>query len=267
MRAVETTWLVKFGRHRGALTGCNADIFISQPKSQRVRNNNRNRRSSETTALAANAPQLLIAGSSSLNVLPRRFRRSLRYAETFSLSTGAAGILGTAQVMRLNSCFDPNFTGTGHQPYGFDQLAAFFQSYIVHACRYRLICSTIGGTPEVAVAFQVLPTGTNFISGTTVDAATEKSMAVVFPVGPSGNARTREVSGAVKIHQVMGVSPEQYANDLPQFAAAVSANPTTACYLEVCIGSYSGSAGETLAVQIVMDFDVEFFQPVTMAQS
>lgn len=267
MRAGETTLLVKFGSHRGAFTGSNAATFLFPNSNKSTRTRKTKVRASNDAILARNAPQLLIAGTSTYNVLPRRWRGNLRYAETFSLSTGAAGILGTSQVMRLNSVYDPNSTGTGHQPYGYDQLSAFYQSYIVHACRYRLICSTIGGTPEVAVAFQVLPTGTNLLTGTSVDAATEKSMAVVFPVGPSGNARTREVSGAVQLYKVMGVTPQQYLNDLSQFAALISANPSTTLYLEVCIGSYSGTAGETLAVQIVLDYDVEFFQPVTMAQS
>ena len=31
----------------------------------------------------------------------------------------------------MNSLFDPNRTGTGHQPYGFDQLSTFYNRYYV----------------------------------------------------------------------------------------------------------------------------------------
>ena len=201
-------------------------------------------------------------------MLPRSFRTSLRYAETFSLTTGAAGIVGTVQTMFLNSLYDPNYTGTGHQPYGFDQLAAFFQQYIVHAARFQLITSTIGGTAEVCVAYQVFPTaGGVSIAGITSDAAAEKSTVSTFVAGSSGNVRARSVAGEVKMHQIFGLTKAQYAAQTDVYGAAVTSNPSLGAYLEVGIGSYNGTAGETLSVQIILDLEAEFWQPKTMPQS
>jgi len=42
-----------------------------------------------------------------------------------------------AQVYRINSLFDPNLTGTGHQPNYFDQLTAVYQQYCVVAARMK----------------------------------------------------------------------------------------------------------------------------------
>jgi hypothetical protein len=220
------------------------------------------------TANAMQSHALLLSGSLLMNVLPRTLRRTLRYAQTFSLTTGAAGLVGTVQSMMLNSCYDPNYSGTGHQPYGYDQIVQFYQQYFVHSCRYTLICNTIGGTAEVCVCLQIFPTaGGVSIAGISTDAATEKSTVSTFPVGSSGNVRTRSVSGEVKIAQIFGLTPAQYAAQTDVYGAAVTSNPSLGAYLEVGIGSYSGTAGESLAVQIILDQDVEFWQPKTLSQS
>ena len=212
--------------------------------------------------------QVLTSGSLLLNVLPRSHRTTLRYAETFSLATGAAGIIGSVQTMFLNSLYDPNSSGTGHQPYGFDQLVQFYQQYFVHSCRYQLICSTIGGTAEICVAMQIFPTaGGVTIAGISTDAATEKATVSTFVLGSSGNVRSRSVTGVVKMHQIFGLEPDQYRAQTDQYGAAVTTNPALGAYLEVGIGSYSGAASETAAIQIILDFDAEFWQPKTLAQS
>lgn len=210
----------------------------------------------------------MTAGSLLLNVLPRSLRRSLRYAETFSLTTGAAGIIGTVQTMFLNSLYDPNQSGTGHQPYGFDQIVQFYQQYFVHSVKYQLIATTIGGTAEVCVAMQLFPTaGGVSIAGITTDAATEKSTVSTFVAGSSGNVRARSLGGEVKMHQIFGLTPAQYAAQSDVYGAAVTTNPSLGAYLEVGIGSYNGTAGETLSVQIILEMDAEFWQPKTLAQS
>ena len=50
-------------------------------------------------------------------LVPLSRRGVLKYSETFTLTTGAGGTFGVDQVMKLNSLYDPDFTGGGHQPY------------------------------------------------------------------------------------------------------------------------------------------------------
>ncbi len=221
-----------------------------------------------STNIARNDPSMLIPGNIIFNVLPRMMRKQLRYAETFSLTTGTAGVIGTVQTMTLNNLYDPNQSGVGHQPYGFDQLTPFYGYYVVHNCRWRLLATTIGNTSEVCVAYQIYPAVSGVtIAGISVDAATEKSAVTTFNVGPSGNDRSRMVSGTVAMPKVFGISPPQYKDNLDQYGAAVTTGPTVGAYIEVGIGSYSGSAGVSLSIQIVLDFDAEFYSPKTLPQS
>jgi len=54
----------------------------------------------------------------------------LRYVEDIKLDTQAAGVI-SHYVYRCGSIYDPNYTGTGHQPYGYDTYATLFNHYTV----------------------------------------------------------------------------------------------------------------------------------------
>ncbi len=47
-------------------------------------------------------------------------------------------------VFSAGSCWDPDVTGSGHQPYGFDQWAALYRTYTVLSCT----CSTFTSLPN-----------------------------------------------------------------------------------------------------------------------
>lgn len=57
-------------------------------------------------------------------------RQILKYAETIALNPGIGGALGV-YVYTTNGLYDPNTTGIGHQPTGFDQLMALYNEYVV----------------------------------------------------------------------------------------------------------------------------------------
>lgn len=52
----------------------------------------------------------------------------LVYADSYTLTTGAGMAF---QTMSGNSLFDPDTTGVGHQPRGYDQFSALYANYVV----------------------------------------------------------------------------------------------------------------------------------------
>lgn len=74
------------------------------------------------------APQMLIQPAQ-----PRSQMVKFDYVVSFTLTEGAAGI-GASYVHRLNSLYDPNSTGVGNQPLGYDQWSAFFNRSVVYKC-------------------------------------------------------------------------------------------------------------------------------------
>jgi len=67
---------------------------------------------------------------------------NLRYCTAIELN-GAAGAIAK-HFFRANSLFDPDLTGGGHQPYGFDQLAAIYNHYEVQRAFITVECQPAG---------------------------------------------------------------------------------------------------------------------------
>jgi hypothetical protein len=71
--------------------------------------------------------------------------RKMLYYEYQQTLTGAAGILDT-HYYSANGIFDPDITGTGHQPIGFDQAMLFYEQFVVFrsTCTVTFYSNTAG---------------------------------------------------------------------------------------------------------------------------
>lgn len=67
---------------------------------------------------------------------PRKLKINHRYCDRI-VATSTSGV-PNIYVMSWNSLFDPNVTGTGHQPYYFDQVAAIYNHYYVIGARAKV---------------------------------------------------------------------------------------------------------------------------------
>lgn len=83
----------------------------------------------------------------------------LKYSDAFNLASDATltSYTGSQYVFRLNSLYDPDLTGTGHQPYGFDQYAALFNRYKVDKVTVDVIFTTPGGSYDMACLVAIRP--------------------------------------------------------------------------------------------------------------
>lgn len=73
----------------------------------------------------------MIPGIDGINTFafPQKIITQLRYVDQAQL-TSTAGAIGM-HVWSMNSCFDPNVTGTGHQPQYFDNYSNIYSQYRV----------------------------------------------------------------------------------------------------------------------------------------
>uniref|UniRef100_UPI004047167E hypothetical protein n=1 Tax=Flavobacterium sp. TaxID=239 RepID=UPI004047167E len=72
----------------------------------------------------------------------------LRYHESFVLNPGTAG-LPSSYVFRSNSTYDPDVTGTGHQPRGYDQIMAMYQFIAVREAQIEVWFIPRDGAPVI----------------------------------------------------------------------------------------------------------------------
>lgn len=159
----------------------------------------------------------------------------LKYAEDFTLNGGAAGVTDNYQF-RLNSIFDPNFTGVGHQPVNHDQLSAIFERYKVYRIDYKVVIignSTVNTIGGVFVSDQ-------FASSTDPRVYVENGMCdwTLFESVDTNACRT--ITGSISVPDVMGVSYKEYMSE-EDYGAAFGANPVDGGVLTVFNAGLDGA--------------------------
>lgn len=193
----------------------------------------------------------------------------LRYSDRLTLTTSTK--TSAEYTFRLNSLYDPDYTSTGHQPYGHDTLATLFRNYKVHAvkmiCRFRNI--TAGSADNMCYIRGVQETDTT-TAGTTVGSQLRESrqylkLGYLKPVW----TLVGDGSGSQTVLKAF-IPLKKYATsrmlDDDEYGAAFGANPTNV------IWGIIGWAGETVSSQSVdvhvdLQFFCEFSNPIMLSQS
>lgn len=78
---------------------------------------------------------------------PKMTKMKVHYRDNFH-KTAVAGLLSTYQF-RLNSLYDFDLTGTGHQPYYFDQMMAVYDHYTVIGTKVTVTWTNNTANPVV----------------------------------------------------------------------------------------------------------------------
>jgi hypothetical protein len=192
-----------------------------------------------------------------------------RYAETFQFTTGAAGVIGTEQVMRLNSLFDPNATGVGHQPYGYDQyLGSIYQKYRVLAAKFEILFTTPGAGQDVFCCAMLSGAG-NILSltGMTIDRACEIPRVLHAHLSSAGNRRAVISSRTyIPLEAIFGIE-RGVLHDADDYTAINTASPANVATLAFSVGSYSGTAAEAVSAQIVITYRAIAYDRIGVTQS
>lgn len=189
----------------------------------------------------------------SLNPIPQRYICKMKYAET--VSTNVVGLY----TFNLNSIFDPNQTGTGHQPYAHDTLQSLYNRYRVISCSYRVICNRNDATTQLIA----LPAN-EIISYTTASEYKENPRGRYVTQSPGGNVVP--LSGKVYLPSLVGRTKTQYMSD-DRFQAAFGNSPAELAMLNLGAFSASDVPASGVALNVELVYTVECFDVKNLAQS
>lgn len=203
-----------------------------------------------------------------LQVFPQRLRTVLPYVDQYTLQGVAyAATFGVEQSFRLNSLFDPDFTGTGHQPYAYDQITPWYYRYQVDAVEINIRFSDPQGDGIYVGAFIKNYDDTNTLSGATISQATERPNVFCAPLNNTGS-QVINFKKMIKIHELMGLTKEQYDNAWAHTAALVTANPSVVPYLSVAVAdSNASSPALTCRCTVELKYHCIFWSRGNAAQS
>jgi len=131
----------------------------------------------------------------------------LPYAFNVPLATTVADV-ATSHIFQINSMYDPDLSGVGHQPYQWDQIAPMYSNYRVTAVEYD-ITFTDPNYDGSWVGIQ-LRTGLNAgdaIAGKNLQNLRERAYGQWKTISDSGS-QEKSFKGTVPIGDLFGVDPE-----------------------------------------------------------
>lgn len=196
--------------------------------------------------------------------LPQRITTKLKYSDTFQISA-ISGNMDDYQF-RLNSIFDPDRTGTGHQQMGRDQLAALYNRYRVDKA---MVVVEFNKTSENAVAGIALLANNSDTSLTNpFSAVTEQPWQknATLSFSTAGSQTKKVLRMMCDLAKITGVSHTKYKSD-DEYSALVSGNPGEIINLHIICTDVLASTTTTVSLSIKLVYYVEFFDPIVISQS
>jgi len=194
--------------------------------------------------------------------LPDKFRCKFHYQNTVKLTVGSA-VFGAETVYRLNSLYDPLFSGAGVYPYAFTQFQALYSNYRVHAVTMEILFtdpSVDGIVGGVMVQASNSPLG---IAGQTEDWVGARPFCALAPVNNTGSQRVL-VRNRFTISQIDGLTQLQLGGD-PNYQALMTTNPAAAPYLRVALACNDPlNTTATCFCQIRLIYEAELFARKTL---
>lgn len=196
-----------------------------------------------------------------------QMRVKLVYEDHHTAAVGGLGTIGSEFVYNCNSLFDPDKTGVGHQPYGFDQMALLYKRYKVNAVLVELTYSDPSEDGLTVVARFNHP-GNNSVSMVGLDPTivAEQPRTVIRTINNSG----RQV-GTIKqyfpIHAISGLTKLQFDADHDIFTALVGQNPQMTPEFRYAVANDRHVAGGTIVFKLRLTFYATLFERNILAPS
>lgn len=197
-----------------------------------------------------------------MSVTTPALRVCLPYGETFRMTEAAASV-GAYKTFSLNSLYDPNFTGTGVQPLGFDQYAQLYTRYRVHSVRIEVSFANITSASQpLNVGFYCSAQST--LPGTTYSWYLLPGAKFCQLSPMTGGRDTVTLSAKVNPWSVLGITRSEYLDDM-DFSGAMTSNPVRMPFLQIWVrGEAVAGTGE---ITVRLWYDAELSQPVALVMS
>lgn len=196
-------------------------------------------------------------------VIAPTMKATLRYTETVLVNPGA-GVPAT-YTFSANGLYDPNITGAGHQPRGFDQLMGLYERYTVTSCKITVYAAIndIAGNNSVGI-LSVIPANKSVVTLSGVDMMEEPlSKTSVFTT--AGANVQPKVTNTVSIKTFLG---KKDLLDDDSCSGDATQNPADQVYWQISYGTSSGTIDLSGAqLFVVLEYNTVFSRPEVITSS
>ncbi len=219
---------------------------------------NSRRRSRRRDEMSGPLRDRFLSTSVSPLAIPDRFRTKLVYAGGGQITSASYFV---DKIWNINSVFDPDQSGVGHQPRYFDQFALLYNRYRVLSATFDV---SIRQRATHGITCYLIPNNaTTGLTGAGIPAELRRS-----GVARITSSNQPPVAFRVKFDpaSVTGVSRSQYLSD-DRFQALTTANPSEAICLHQYVESMDGSTAIDCEYVMQIVYEVEFFDAVDVSSS
>ncbi len=182
---------------------------------------------------------------------------------------GANQQAGTPLTFNLGSLFEPR--SGGHQPFGFDQMAALYARYKVHKVHVKVETFPTGSGATLGVAYQlvgIFPPGS---AQTTLNVLLAANMGENFNVSSKlwlvNAVQPVTFEATYDIATIAGLTREEFESNIEDYSALVSASPTRFPFMEVNLAPVVAASGSDFSSTVTLTFFAEFWQRISLAGS
>jgi len=207
------------------------------------------------------------------------FETELNYCSPISLNPGANGG-SVSSIFLANGLYDPDTSIGGHQPHGFDQLSAIFNSYQVVSSGIEVTLFPKASQPVM------MPTGTtNWVQTNTIvgsclaiavrDSVTSLTGALtgISNLLERPNVKTRFINSYDRPTSVKhGFSIRSFygnarKSDDDTLSGNASGDPTDKVYYHIILAAPDGTDLDYQSLVVRIKYKVRFFNPLDLPQS
>lgn len=183
-----------------------------------------------------------------------------KYSEVFTLNAATAST--AIQIYRANDLHDPNYSGGGHQPRGFDQAMQFYDHFVVIASSIRVTFHN-EDTSQAQIAFVSLKDSATTSTDYTEyleDIKTE--YCVVEPRVSGASVKTVELK--CNPNRFLGRSKPMAD---PELKGAQGVTPTEVAYFHIGSAAVDGGDPSTMDCVVVINYMAVLIEPKRPPQS
>lgn len=202
---------------------------------------------------------------------PSKYKTHLQLTDTLNITQGFAGV-PQVYSYRLMSLFDPDFSGTGHQPKFFDQFANLYSNYKVHTAKIYVKFSTSqasnASAAPIIVALMPIDINDGISSWSNINAVCEEPRTKYREISAYGQAKPAQLSHSWSANRYFKDAFGRRFGEAAVNGTDVGSNPTNGEYLNIITSSIDSAATHpTIYAQVTIDFNCEFYDLKNQNQS
>lgn len=178
----------------------------------------------------------------------------MNYVSTLS------GATSDYRQLAINGAYDPYLGTGGNQPMGYNQLSELYLRYRVHSCKIKIVGVNLTAIPAYVIVY---PCSTASVP-VSIQNDREQRYSKQTTVGAVSGTGLLKLTSSIATKKIFG---EKNIDDTEYVGITANANPVNTAAWNVSAYSSDGSTNLNMPIQIMVEYNIEFFDPVRLAIS